>query len=114
MKEGKAEKETNKKRKQKDNPRMVRKRQVREYIGKELTGEEKRWWDVLVTGALRTGERLNSAGIKNRKGNTIPKECELCCQNVTEDLEHIIWNCQNCEKKKIREKVLETLGKVAI
>ena len=33
----------------------------RAYLGKKLDGESKRWWEVLVTGATRTGERLNVA-----------------------------------------------------
>ena len=34
-------------------------------------------------------------------------------QNTTEDLEHIIWNCQNEEIKKLRNKFLDALGKIA-
>ena len=79
-----------------------------------MTSEERRWWEVYVTGAVRTGERLNSAEIKDKKGDIIPKECQLCGANEKEDMEHILWQCQNPEIKKAREEFLKIIGKFAM
>jgi ribonuclease HI len=75
--------------------------------------EHKRWWEVLVTGALRTGQRLNSAGIKDRiTGEVIPRHCVLCSCGDDETIEHVIWDCQCEEYCQIRRRFNDVLGKV--
>ena len=69
-------------------------------------------WEVLVSGALRTGERLHRADIKYKGTNqTIEAECKLCGSNEIEDLEHIFVKC-SCYNKS-RDEFREILGLVA-
>ena len=66
-------------------------------LGDKLSTEEKRWWEVLTTGVVRTGPRLNAAEIKDAStGEIIPKECQMCGMGVDETQEHIMWECP-CE-----------------
>lgn len=85
-----------------------------EYLWGPLDDEEMRWWEVLVTGAVRTGERLHSAGIKFKGTNeVIPLECQLCGGRTKEDIDHILWRCPHDDMEDERDKFKRILGNIA-
>jgi hypothetical protein len=87
---------------------------IMNYIKPPIGDIAKRWWEVLITGAIRTCERLHSADIKYKGTNqTVLAECQICEENVVENNDHIFWGCQNPKQKEIRKRLLETLGKIA-
>ena len=87
---------------------------VMDYTKPPLGDAARRWWEVLITGAIRTCERLHSAGIKFKgTDKTVPAECQICEGNIVENNDHIFWGCQNPKQNEIRKRFLEILGKMA-
>jgi ribonuclease HI len=87
---------------------------IEEFIGKApLSDEQRRWWEVLVTGALRTGQRLNSARIKIKgKDEIMSREWSLCQGGHEEDVSHVVWECKHPEQEKIRAHFRRVLDRV--
>jgi hypothetical protein len=87
---------------------------VMDYIQPPIGDIARRWWEVLITGAIRTCERLHSAGIKYKgTDQTVPAECQICEGNIVENNDHIFWGSQNPKQNEIRKIFVEILGKMA-
>ena len=68
----------------------------------------------MATGAVRTGERLHSAGITYSNSSVaIPKESEVCNSGVAEDMEHILWRCRHAKMESVRSRFWEIRGTIA-
>ena len=64
------------------------------HLGEEpLSSVSKRRLEVIMTGAIRTQVRLNSAGIKTPAGAINERVCPHCMQAQEETTEHILWEC---------------------
>lgn len=63
-----------------------------------LSEAEQRMLEAILTGSLRTHERLASAKISEpRKKMPVNATCPFCNQNVRETTEHLMWDCEAWE-----------------
>ena len=84
----------------KTEPKNEKDRLVSEYLERSVGSEQQRYWTVVVTGALRTHERLAAGGtVDTVTGQTFLPSCPLCGHH-TENLEHIWWGCPYHENRR--------------
>ncbi len=65
-------------------------------IDEKLDSISYRRLEVIMTGAIRTQVRLNSAGIKDPQGLEFSRICPHCALEKEETAEHILWECSLC------------------